>query len=67
MHNPNWSKQMRYEGVWSPREVVEDGRKRGQKKLRSVNKERALAARYGFYKYPKRPTSAQNIGTQEGK
>ncbi len=44
--NPNWSKQMRYEGVWSPRAAVDAGRKRGQKKLQSANKSRALAMRY---------------------
>lgn len=58
-YNPNWSKQMRYEGIWNSRGAVEEGRKRGQKKLRSVNKERALAARYGFYKYPKRGSAGE--------
>ena len=45
---------IRDRGVWSDRNAVEVGRANGQKKLRSVNKNRALAARYGFYKYPKR-------------
>jgi hypothetical protein len=45
---------IRDRGVWSAdRNAIEVGRANGQKKLRSVNKNRALAARYGFYKYPK--------------
>jgi len=50
----DWASQMYHEGVWSPRPVVDEGRKRGQRKLRSVNKDRALAMRYGLVKYPKR-------------
>ena len=46
--------KMRDRGVWDPRNAVDIGRANGQKQLRSINENRALAARYGFYKYPKR-------------
>jgi hypothetical protein len=50
----DWATQMYHEGAWIPRPVVDEGRKRGQRKLRSVNKDRALAMRYGLAAYPKR-------------
>ena len=40
------SKKMRYKGIWGNRLKIDEGRKAGQKKLRSANKNRALAARY---------------------
>lgn len=47
------AQQMR-EKVWDSRTKVDAGRKTGQGKLRSVNKDRALAMRYGLATYPKR-------------
>ncbi len=41
-------------GAWDNEHAIDEGRKRGQLKLSRVNRDRALAARYGFYKYPKR-------------
>lgn len=48
---------IREAGCWDTRPKVDEARKTAARKMRSVNKDRALAARYGLYKYPPRRPS----------
>lgn len=44
-------------GVWDNTNAIDEGRKRGQRIISRVNRDRALAGRYGLYQYPKRGRS----------
>ena len=45
--------------VWDTEERVNAARKIAHRKVASQNRDRALAGRYGLYKYPKRGSYAK--------